>query len=554
GGFKDPLPLVQAPDGIIYVGEFGAGKVTALIPQDPGCWETRAPLPVRLLDAGGTALNGKLYMVAGKTASGPQTTTYVYNPATNTWTTGPNLPGAAVENPAVVALSGKLYAFGGSTAPFSGAVTNAAVYDPGTNAWTSLAPMPTARGGAAAQVIGGKIHVAGGMGADGASLAVVEVYDPTTNTWSTAPSMSTRRDNPGSAVLDGKLFLFGGRTRNADGTTENGTLNTVESYDPATRGWTARAPMPTGRRTMMVGTLNGRAQVMGGEIRGDGGAFNENEEYDHATDTWRILTKLPTGRHGGVAGTINGVVHVVGGGPTGGGSFTDVHEAFSFTASASPSSATVSSTTLQAPADGASGAPTAPATATDGAAAPATATDGAAAPATATDGAATPVTDTDGAAAPATATDREASRSVSPTPGTSGAEADPTIDDPAGGLGFGRTSTSMEAHEGGSAVTETVTVVADDQSAQGVTLTSDADWLTVSPASGTTPLELTLTADPTGLAPGSYSATVVARADDAAYSGATLTVTLHVRSSLDGQRDRRPGHATDRPRPARGHA
>ncbi|HEX2027084.1 MAG TPA: fibronectin type III domain-containing protein [Nitriliruptorales bacterium] len=108
-----------------------------------------------------------------------------------------------------------------------------------------------------------------------------------------------------------------------------------------------------------------------------------------------------------------------------------------------------------------------------------------------------------------------------------------TVDNVAGGaLGFGRTSTSMAAIQGGSPISEAVRAVADDLSAQPMTVSSDAAWLTVSPTSGTTPLDVNLTADPTGLAEGAHTATVVARANDPAYSGATLTVTLHVRPSL----------------------
>jgi N-acetylneuraminic acid mutarotase len=142
--------------------------------------------------------------------------------------------------------------------------------------------------------------------------------------------MTTRRDNPGSAVLGGNLYVFGGRTRNADGTSIDAALTSVEMYDPSTNTWSARAPMPSGRRTMVVGTIGERAQLMGGEIPGDPGVSAANEEYDYLTDTWTILTPMKTPRHGAVAGTIAGVVYVVGGGPTGGGSFTDVNEAFSF--------------------------------------------------------------------------------------------------------------------------------------------------------------------------------------------------------------------------------
>jgi N-acetylneuraminic acid mutarotase len=157
----------------------------------------------------------------------------------------------------------------------------------------------------------------------------MEVFNPTTSAWSSAPSMSTRRDNPGSAVLDGKLYVFGGRTRNADGSTVNGALNTVEMFDLATGTWVARTPMPTGRRTVVVGTLGGRAQVMGGE-GGGAAAFSQNEEYDPVTDSWRTLRPMLTGRHGAVAGTIAGTIYVAGGGPQSGSSFSNVLEAFAF--------------------------------------------------------------------------------------------------------------------------------------------------------------------------------------------------------------------------------
>ncbi len=331
GGFDDPLPITQGPDGTIYVGEFGGNRVTALQPENIGCWTSRAPLPVDRLDGGGTALGGKLYLVAGKDAEGHHAAMYVYEPARDSWTTAPALPGPAVENPAVAAYDGELYVFGGSTAAFSGAVSNAAVFDPATGEWTPLAEMPTARGGATAQALDGRIYVAGGIDPSGASVSTVEAFDSGSGHWDPAAPMGTRRDNPGSAALDGMLYVFGGRTRDADGTEVNGTLATVEMYDPATDSWTARAPMPTGRRTMAVGTLNGRAQLIGGERKpSPPGTFAANEEYDPQADTWGALTPEPTPRHGAVAGTIGGMVYVVGGGSAAGSSFVPVNEAFSF--------------------------------------------------------------------------------------------------------------------------------------------------------------------------------------------------------------------------------
>jgi N-acetylneuraminic acid mutarotase len=340
GGFVDPLPLVEGADGTIYVGEFGGNRITALVPTGEtspppttGTWTAKASMPLAVLDAGGAALGGKLYVVAGKTSAGARRSLYIYDPAANAWSTGPDLPAAypGVENPAVVAYNGKLYVFGGSTGPFSGAVGNAAVFDPVSGTWTMLTSMGTPRGGATAQVLGARIYLAGGMGTDGASLSRVSVYTPATNTWSSAAAMATRRDNPGSAALGGKLYVFGGRTRNADGTAPSDTLASVEAYAPSTNTWAARSAMPTGRRSMAVGTIGGRAQVAGGERSTTAtGTFAQHEEYDPLANTWRTLTSIRTPRHGAAAGTIGSITYVAGGGPSTGSSFSAVTEAFGF--------------------------------------------------------------------------------------------------------------------------------------------------------------------------------------------------------------------------------
>jgi N-acetylneuraminic acid mutarotase len=313
----------------------GGLRTQAATAGAPGRWTPRTPLPVALQDAGGAAVGGRLYVVGGKTEAGHQSALYVYNPRARTWRNlGRPLPGPAVENPAVAAFAGKLYVFGGSTSAFKGAVRNAAVYNPVTRKWRSVRAMPAALGGATAKAIGRRIYVAGGMTPGGASVASLYAYIPRTNSWRSLRGMRTRRDNPGSAVLrdrtgNPKLYVFGGRTRNA--TDElNGTLASVEMYNPVTNRWVARTPMPTGRRAMVVGTLNGRAQVMGGERKPGGtGVFSENEEYMPRTNSWRPLAPMSIPRHGAVAATIGRVVYVAGGGVNAGSSFTERNEAFS---------------------------------------------------------------------------------------------------------------------------------------------------------------------------------------------------------------------------------
>ena len=333
GTLSNPLPIAQDPNGRIYVGEFGFSQITVFDPVNVGLWTTEgvADLPVALLDAGGAALDGRLYMVAGKTAGGHQKATYSYNPAANTWVTLANLPDSypGVENPAVVAHNGLLYAFGGSTSPFTGAVTNAAVFDPTMNQWTSLASMPTGRGGAATQALGDSIYVIGGLDTNGDSVNTVEAYDLTAGTWSTVPSMLTARDNAGSAVIDEKIYIFGGRTR-LSGSNVEGTLNTLEFFNPNDSSWNTGAPMPTGRRSMSVVVYDGEAILLGGEKNAEGGTFVAAEGYDASSDRWRLLTDMPMGRHGAVAGVLNNGIVIAGGGPEGGTSYTADADIFHF--------------------------------------------------------------------------------------------------------------------------------------------------------------------------------------------------------------------------------
>jgi N-acetylneuraminic acid mutarotase len=84
--------------------------------------------------------------------------------------------------------------------------------------------MPSARYGAAGQVINGKFYVVGGTNASGGILAETLVYDPATNLWSTKAPMPTARTRLGSAVINNLLYAVGGKV-----TTD---LTKVERYTP----------------------------------------------------------------------------------------------------------------------------------------------------------------------------------------------------------------------------------------------------------------------------------------------------------------------------------
>jgi N-acetylneuraminic acid mutarotase len=96
-----------------------------------------------------------------------------YDVDTNTWSTVAPLPSPRSDL-AAVAHGGKIFVFGGCAGPVTSEVD---MYDPPTNTWTTgLAAMPTARASLAAGHSGQSVYAIGGW--DGFSaLNVNEVYN-----------------------------------------------------------------------------------------------------------------------------------------------------------------------------------------------------------------------------------------------------------------------------------------------------------------------------------------------------------------------------------------
>ena len=157
--------------------------------------------------------------------------------------------------------------------------------------------MATARFGAAAGVIGGKLYVAGGDTACPPCIVTntTEVYDPATNTWTPGAPIPVGRELAMGAVANGRLYVIGGSAGAA-------TLDRVDIYDPGSNSWTTGAPMPIARRASAVGVINGRIYVVGG---GAGAVYlTANESYDPTNNTWTEEAPMSVARtylSGGVA-------------------------------------------------------------------------------------------------------------------------------------------------------------------------------------------------------------------------------------------------------------
>ncbi len=231
GGFVAPasnaIPLGAAWEPIADAWEFNPATDS---------WRPLAPLPGKRGSAIAAEVGGKIYVIGGATtvegskepfftAFGPArvlATNDVYDPATNTWES--RNPMSVPRNHAFSGVvNGKIYVIGGRTGHgFILSATNTDVveeYNPASNMWSiPKERMPTARSGGASGTDGRRIYVAGGevtttelVGA----FRAVEAYDPATNSWMSLPSMPMPRHGVAGAVIGNRFHLVSGMIQSA---------------------------------------------------------------------------------------------------------------------------------------------------------------------------------------------------------------------------------------------------------------------------------------------------------------------------------------------------
>jgi hypothetical protein len=88
------------------------------------------------------------------------------------------------------------------------------IYDPATGTWTHGPDLPTARSGLMAGVLDGHGHVTGGESLSlGRTFGEHEAYDPTTARWTALAGLPTPRHGLASAVVGGRWYVIGGGSR-----------------------------------------------------------------------------------------------------------------------------------------------------------------------------------------------------------------------------------------------------------------------------------------------------------------------------------------------------
>lgn len=278
-------------------------------------WAAFDPLTTPRWQMGMASDSGTLYLVGGADATGPVATVEAYNVALRdasvagqaaAWLPRAPLPEARTRL-AVAVLDGKLYAIGGERDGVP--LATASVYDPATNAWAALPSLPEPRASLAAAGANGKLYVLGGTAGGGVAappgLATLSIYDPATRQWTAGAPLPTPRSGLAAVALGGKIYALGGQ----DG---GRSLAAVEVFDPQAGTWSAAPAMPEARRDLAATTLGDAAiYALGGADAGE--TSNRVQVYDAAARRWSAGPPMVAGVAGLGAATVAGRVYMAGG-------------------------------------------------------------------------------------------------------------------------------------------------------------------------------------------------------------------------------------------------
>jgi len=157
---------------------------------------------------GVAAYNGELYVFGGNHRSTILSRFDIYDPITNTWSYGGEMP-AAAEPWRAVTLNCKIYlTAGGHVDPKNKKVW---CYDPVADTWdTSIPLMNVARSCCELQTVNGRIYAIGGANYSDGYLSSVESWAPGEASWRMEPSLNVARYQFASAVLGTDIYVFGG--------------------------------------------------------------------------------------------------------------------------------------------------------------------------------------------------------------------------------------------------------------------------------------------------------------------------------------------------------
>lgn len=307
-----------------------APRFRALVPLPRAVQEIYPTVfDARIIVAGGFEAQGA--DVKGLADLAPTKSVWAFRPGSRSWDRLPELP-VALHHPFLAGHQRGLWAIGGFTSS-PGRIWQMErrtwILPRGGSAWQEGPPLPRPQAEVVGGVVGGRLVIAGGRTpmeaananyADHGDTQDMWILKEDGSGWKAGPRLPKGVNSAAADVLGGRLHMVGGRY------SSGGQIINVDAhqvYDPATSSWREGPALPAARGGLAAAVAGGRLFAMGGESFGASPAVHADIfRFDPRTSAWDRVAELPTGLHGLGAVAVAGRVHVIGGAAQPGGRAT----------------------------------------------------------------------------------------------------------------------------------------------------------------------------------------------------------------------------------------
>jgi len=260
------------------------------LPCAYGNWSVATSLPTVRFSVTCSELpvyEGNIYIIGGWDATVPVNTNTIYSISGDSYSSGAPYPYTGIANPAQVLYNGKIYVFGGAYGAY---INYLRIYDIASNTWSSGTNVPWSAEGmlAAADPTTGIIYVGGGCQLPAALHDEWYAYNTATDTWTSKATMPNTRGNGATFYYDGGIYTTAG-----GGITGTTLLTTTWRYNIATDTWTtnlAELPTAVNLPANCFDSANGILYLFGGKTSPTSHVYtNVVQAYDVDNDVWLNL-------------------------------------------------------------------------------------------------------------------------------------------------------------------------------------------------------------------------------------------------------------------------
>ncbi|XP_005997689.1 kelch-like protein 23 isoform X1 [Latimeria chalumnae] len=231
----------------------------------------------------------------------PLSEVHVWDPLTNTWAEGAEMPDYTRESYSVAVLGPNIYVTGGYRTDNIESLDKVWIYNCETDEWTEGCPMLNARYYHCSVTLKGCIFALGGY-RGGTPAQEAEFYDPLKKNWVPIANMLQGVGNATACVLNDIIYVTGGHY----GYRGSCTYNKIQSYRLDLNEWSIVTTTPHPEYGLCSVPLNNKLYLVGGQT-------TITDYYDPEKNEWKQMAQMMERRMECGAAVLNGCIYLTGG-------------------------------------------------------------------------------------------------------------------------------------------------------------------------------------------------------------------------------------------------